>query len=93
VVGSSFLTRLSASCLGLRFVGGALRSTALDAGPKGGHQIYDVVGFVLIFAPADRNGGAVAQSGTMRAPDSSGPIVTSVMIAAGFRNYRSKTGT
>jgi hypothetical protein len=25
----------------------------------------------------------VAQSGTMRAPDSSGPIVTSVMIAAG----------
>ena len=30
-----------------------------------------------------RNGGAVAQSDTMRAPDSSGPIVTSVMIAAG----------
>jgi hypothetical protein len=51
-----------------------------------------VVGFVLIFAPADRNGGAVAQSGTMRAPDSSGPIVTSVMIAAGVSQLLARLG-
>ena len=48
--------------------------------------MHEVITSSLITATAGPvfNGGAVAQGGTMRAPDSSEPEVTRVMIAAGI---------